>query len=500
VLIGAIAFGVGLLALVNIPREFAGQEDRSSFMLIFESPQGATVRETDGLARQIEAVLADTPEVRHQFLAIGLTQAGPGEPNRGLAFVRLTPWQQRDRHQVDIMQALRERFDQIPDGRVFVTALTPGGFGGSPVELVLKHPRIDELARQQEAVMAWMRAQPHWYVGVRTNLELNAPQVELTLDRDKAAEMGISLAEISTALQFLFGTPAISKVEQAGNRYDVVTDVIGRGQLTPAALRDFYMRNATGELVALETLSSVKETIGPSAIHRFNRIRSATISANTPPGVVLGEAVARLEDHLRRTLPAGVEYELAGQAQLFEESFYNLTIVLVFSILFIYLVLAAQFESFLHPVTIMTALPLATVGAFGSMWVLDLPLNVFAFIGIIMLLGLVTKNAILLIDYANVLVARGRTPIEAAEEAGRTRFRPVLMTAVSTVLGITPIALGFGAGGEARMPLGVAVASGLMSSTALTLVVIPIIYTLVDRLQSYLVRRWREVRGELARP
>ncbi len=499
VLIGAIAFGFGLLALANIPGEFAGQEDRSSFMLIFETPQGATFRETDRLARQIETVLANTPEVRHQFLAIGLAQAGPGEPNRGLAFVRLTPWQERDRHQIDIMQALRQRFDEIPDGRVFVTALTPGGFGGAPVEVVLKHPSIDELARQQEAVMAWMRAQPQWYVGVRTNLELNAPQVELTLHRDKAAEMGISLAEISTGLQFLFGTPAISKVEQAANRYDVITDVVGRGRLTPAALRDFYLRTATGELVALETLASVEETIGPSAIHRFNRIRSATISANTPPGIVLGDAVARLEDHLRQTLPPGMDYELAGQAQLFEEAFYNLTIVLVFSVVFIYLVLAAQFESILYPFTIMTALPLATVGAFGSMWALGLPLNVFAFIGIIMLLGLVTKNAILLIDYANVLVARGRTPMEAAQEAGRTRFRPVLMTAISTVLGITPIALGLGAGGEARMPLGVAVASGLLSSTALTLVVIPVVYTLVDGLQTNLVRRWRKMPREVVR-
>jgi multidrug efflux pump len=488
VLVGAVAFGLGLLALLQIPQEFAGQEDRSSFMLIFETPQGATLRETDRLARQIEAVLAETPEVRHQFLAIGLSQAGPGQPNRGLAFVRLTPRRERDRHQAEVMQTLRQRFDRLPQGRVFVVDLTPGGIGGAPVEIVLKHHDLDALARQQEAVMAWMRAQPEWYVGVRTNLELNAPQVDVTLDRDRAAEMGISLTDVSTAMRFLFGTPAISKVEQAAQRYDVVTDVVGRGRLAPAVLAEFYLRNTAGDLVALDNLVTLEETIGPSAIHRFNRVRAATISSNTPPGVVLGDAVARLEEHLRRTLPPGAEYELGGQSQLFAESFYYLSLVIVFAVVFIYLVLAAQFESFIHPFTIMTALPLATVGAFGSMWLLGLTLNVFAFIGLIMLVGLVTKNAILLIDYTNVLVARGLSPIAAAQEAGRARFRPVLMTAISTVLGLTPLALGLGAGGEARMPLGVAVGSGLLASTALTLVVIPVVYTLFDRLQAALLR------------
>lgn len=495
VLIGGAAFGLGLLALTAIPREFVGPQDRSSFMLIFETPQGGTLHETDLLARRIEAVLADTPEVSHQFLAIGLAQAGPGQPNRGMAFIRLTPRQERDRHQVDIMQSLRARFEQIPHGRIFVTELRGGGMGGSPIDLVIKHPEVEELARQQEAVMEWMRAQPEWFVGVRTNLELNAPQLELILDRDKAAEMGITLAEVATAMQFLFGTPAISKVERAANRYDVITDVMGRGRLTPEALRGFYLRNAAGELVALETLASLEETIGPSAIHRFNRIRAATISANTPPGVVLGEAVVRLEEHVGKALPAGADYELAGEAQLFAESFYHLTVVVVFSIVFIYLVLAAQFESFIHPFTIMTALPLATAGAFGSLWALGLSLNMFAFIGIIMLLGLVTKNAILLVDYANVLVQRGYAPLEAAQEAGRARFRPVLMTAVSTVLGIMPIALGFGTGGDTRMPLGVSVASGLLVSTALTLMVIPIVYTLVDDLRGIVLRRRAQAEG-----
>jgi multidrug efflux pump len=499
VAVGLVAFVLGLLALAAMPREFAPMEDRASMLVIFETPQGATLAETDAYARQVEAVLADTAEVRHQFLAVGLAQGGgPGQANRGLAFVRLTPRHERERHQRDVMQSVRERLNALPAGRAFVSELTPGGaIGGAPVEVVLKHPDIAELARQQEAVMAWMEAQPEWYVGVRSNLELNNPQVDVHIDRDRASEMGVTVADISNTMRLLFAAPAISKIERAAERYDVISDIRGRGELAPQVLRELYVRGGNGALVPLDNLVEVAETIGPSEVHRFNRMRSATVSSQTPPGVTLGEAVARLEAHLARELPPGADYELAGQSQLFEESFYYLSITIVFSILFIYLVLAAQFESFVYPLTIMSALPLATVGAFGVLWLLGLSFTIYAFIGLIMLLGLVTKNSILLVDYTNVLVHRGLAPLEAAQQAAQVRFRPVLMTALSTVLGMMPIALGYGAGGEARMPLGIAVAAGLASSTLLTLVVIPVVYTLVEQGRVAALRRLRR-RGEPA--
>jgi multidrug efflux pump len=261
-------------------------------------------------------------------------------------------------------------------------------------------------------------------------------------------------------------------------------------------LRDIYVRGTGGNLVAMDSLVHLEESIGPSEIHRFNRLRSATISSQIPPGVAMGDAVDRLEAYLAENLPADADYELAGMAQIFEESFYYLTVAIVFSIVFIYLILAAQFESFIHPFTIMLALPLATVGAFGGLWLLNITLTVYAFIGLIMLMGLVTKNAILLVDYANVLVGRGRTPMEAARESAAVRFRPVVMTATSTVLGIMPLALGFGAGGEARVPLGVTVATGLAASTFLTLLVIPVAYTLVDQLQARMWRMWTGRRSQ----
>ncbi len=488
VCVALLAFGLGIAALLSIPQEFQADEDRSRFMLVFETPEGSTIRDMDRFARKIEAELARDPDVSHQFLAVGLGPAGPGQPNRGISFVTLTPRQDRELHQSEVMQKFRGILGSIPDGRAFVLELTPGGVGGSPIEIVLKNPDLVELDELQEQVMNWMRQKPEFFVGVRTNLELNKPQIDVSIDRERASELGVSVETVSETLRYILGEVEISKIERLSERYDVITDVLGRGSMTPEALRNIYVRGSKDRLISLDSLITFEETVGPSEIHRFNRMRSATISASTPPGVAMGDAVNVLADYLSVELPPQADYELAGMSQVFQESFYYLTITIIFSIIFIYLVLSAQFESFVHPLTIMTSLPLATVGAFGSLWLTGMSFNVFAFIGLIMLMGLVTKNSILLIDYTNVLVARGRKPFDAAQEAARERFRPVLMTALSTVLGMTPIALGFGTGGEARAPLGISIVAGLFTSTALTLIVIPVVYTLYDQLQNFILR------------
>ena len=479
--IGASAFAIGLLVAMSLPTEFAPTADRAELMIAFETPEGATLRATDAYAREIEAVLADMPEVTHQFLAIGLSRGGgPGRVNEGITFVHLTARGEREPHQVEVMQELRERLAQIPDGRAYVmpqSAVT--GMSAVPLQFVLQHSDLDELARMQERLMKWMEAEPE-YIGVNSNLRMNKPQIEVSIQRDKASLMGVSVAEISNTLRLLLGEPEISKIERGNQRYDVITEVRGKGKTVPSALREIYVRADNGELVSLANLIRFKETIGPSEIHHFNRMRAATISASNPPGVPLGDALDKLVAHVRAEFPREIEYDVTGEAEGFRESFYYLSITIVFSIIFIYLVLAALFESLVHPFTVLMTLPLATIGAFGALWLFGMPYSVFAFIGLIMLLGLVTKNAILLLDYANVLVKRGRTVREAAEESARTRFRPVLMTAVSTILGMLPIALGFGAGGEVRAALGISVAAGLLGATALTLIVIPVVYTLVD--------------------
>ena len=492
VLAAVVIAALSIAAFSGLSTEFVPTVDRAEFLIAFETPEGATLEATDRYARQIEAVLADMPEVEHQFLAIGLARgAGPGEVNSGISFVHLSPRGERDRHQEEIMQELRQRLGGLPAGRAFVVETSVAGPSEAPLQIVLQSQSIDALGEQQERLMGFMRSSGD-FVGVNSNLKLNKPQVEIDIDRDRALRAGISVADIANTLRLLLGEPDISEIERASERYEVIPEIVGKGEMVPSLLERFYVRGAAGQLVPLGTLVDVGESIGPSEIHHFNRLRSATVSASTPPGVALGDALEEVEAHLAESLPAGIDHTISGQAQDFEESFFYLTIALVFSVVFIYLVLAGQFESFIQPLIILVALPLAAVGAFGALYLLGMTFNIYSFIGVIMLLGMATKNAILLIDFTNVLRRRGLGIVEAAREAANVRLRPVLMTTFSTVLGMLPIALGFGAGGEARAPLGVAVAAGLVATTFLTIVVVPVVYTLVEEGR----RRLRErVRG-----
>jgi len=488
VLVGATALGTGLFFFFNLSREFVPTVDRSQFIISFETPEGATLAATNAYARQIEMLLGESPEVKHQFMAIGLSRGGgPGKVNEGIVFVRLVPRKQRQRHQTEIAQELRRRLAEIAAGQAFVIQASVGvAQSEAPVQLVLEHSDIDSLARQQESVMAWMRRQSQ-FIGVNSDLKMNKPQITVRINREKASQMGICVTDISNTMRFLLGEPDISEIERDSERYEIIPEIIGKGDMTPDSLRNLYVRSAGGSLIPLDNLIHITETVGPSEIPHFNRLRSATISSSLPPGVSLGGALKRLETYLTDNLPSGFEFAFTGQSQDFRESFYYLTITIGFSLLFVYLVLSAQFESFIHPFTILLTVPLAVVGALGALWIAGMSFGIVAFIGLIMLVGMATKNAILMIDFSNVLIARGINVINAAKEAARVRFRPVIMTTLSTVLGITPIALGLGAGGEARAPMGVAVASGLLATTGLTLLIIPVVYTLLHQFQQFIV-------------
>jgi len=482
VLIAICAFATGIFFLTGLKSEFVPTVDRSKFMIAYETVEGATISNTDKYGSQIEDVLAEIEEIRSFFMAIGMARSGPGKVNEGIFFVRMVDRSERERHQVAVMQEIREKIAAIPGVRGFVLELQgPGGGGESPLQVVIKNPDINELARQQETVMAWMRSQPE-FVGVRSNMKLDKPEVRVFVKREKAQEMGISVAEISNTMRYIFGEPDITEIDRQGERYEVITEIASKYNV-PETIYRLYARNHSGQMVSLANLVEIEEGVGPSEIHHFNRGRSLTISSQLPPGVTLGTALDKLQAFMDNELPADFSTDITGQSQDFREAFRYLTVALVFAVVFIFLIMAGQFESFLHPLTILMALPLAGIGAFGALYALGMTLNIFSFIGIIMLLGLVTKNAILLVDYANVLVARGNSVMEAARKAGMVRFRPVLMTAISTILGIMPIALGYGAGGEARMPMGVCICAGMFAATALTLLVIPVVYTLFDALQ-----------------
>ncbi len=486
VFIGLIAFCAGLFFLNKLESEFVPNIDKGRFMISFETVEGATVKATDVYGHQIENILANIPEVKTYFMAIALAMTGPGKSNEGLCFIQLIHHSKRLKDQESIMQEVREKISDLTGVRGYV--LESGGPTGAeaPLQLVLNNPDIMDLARQQEEVMGWMRNQPE-FVGVHSNMKLDKPEVRVSINRDKAGEMGVSVQEISNTLRYFFAEPDITEIDRANERYEVIPE-IETDQTVPQKIYDLYTRNKSGKMVSLANLIDLEEGVGPSEIHHFNRGRAVTISAQIPPGVALGTSLNKLNKYLDQELPADFKTDVTGRAQDFKESFFYLTMALVFAVIFIYLVLAGQFESFLHPFTILMTLPLAGVGAFGALYYFGMTINIFSFIGIIMLLGLVTKNGILLVDYANVLVARGHSVIEAANQAAQVRFRPVLMTAVSTILGMMPIALGYGAGGTARSPMGVAITMGMFASTALTLLVIPVVYTLFDSLQARILQ------------
>ncbi|MFP4138951.1 MAG: efflux RND transporter permease subunit [Phycisphaerae bacterium] len=475
----AVFAATGYLA-TRLSTEFLPTVDRSQFLVSYEMPEGATLRATQEQSDRIGKVLRGRDDVQHYFSAIGLSRGeGPGRVNNGIAFVRLVPRDQRELHQSEVAQQLREQLKKIPLGRAYVIEFGQVGLGaGAEVQFALQHPDLDELARRQESLMGWMRRQP-LFTGVNSDLKMNNPEVNIRPRRDKANDAGITVRDINETFQLLLGEPDISEIEREAERYEVIPEIVFKGDMVPEMIQSIYLRNADGNMVSAGDLLRSEVGVGPSAIHHYNRIRSATISASTPPGSSLGDAVNALQTRLDQQLPRRFDYVFAGRTQDFRESFRNLLVTIAMAVVFIYLVLAGQFESFLQPLIILLALPLAWSGAFAALWIFNMPLGIVSFIGLIMLTGMATKNAILLIDYTNVLVARGRSLREAAREASAVRFRPVVMTTVSTVLGLLPIALGFGSGGEARAPMGVAVAFGLTVTTILTLVFLPVVYVLV---------------------
>jgi multidrug efflux pump len=362
-----------------------------------------------------------------------------------------------------------------------------GGFG-QPVQFVLQAENYEELSRAVGLMMA-ESSKLGYLINMDSDLKLNKPQLEITVDRDRAAALGVSVAEIGRTLQTLLGGRDITRFKRGNKQYDVILQLPGELRNTPSVLDGLYVRGANG-LVQLASVVNVRETVSPRELNHFNRVRSATLSAGLAPGVSLGQALTDLRAVAKKALPSGVRTDLAGESREFSESGSKLYFLFIISIVFIFLVLAAQFESFIHPLTIILSVPLAMFGALLSLYVLnkagqsEMTLNIYSQVGLIMLIGLVTKNAILIVEYANQRRARGESIDTAVLNAARIRLRPILMTTLSTVFGVLPIALGLGAGAESRKPLGVAVVGGTVFSMLLTLVVVPVAYSLLARFTS----------------
>jgi multidrug efflux pump subunit AcrB len=428
---------------------------------------------------------------------------GPGQGNSGIAFVRLKDERDRSVHEVvHDAEGLRTRFFRDIEGAIAIPTIPKAmdrGFGAR-FQLVIQGSDLDALNREAAKVVNLLR-NTTFMQNVQSSFEVNKPELRLSIDRDRASALGVSVEDISRTLQILFGGLDLSTIKRDGKEYDVIAQLQRLSRATPQDLDRLYVRNATGRLVQLSSLVHREVGVAPNRIERFNRLRSATISA-TPVGVTMGTAVERVEAMMKNELGEGFFYTWYGESRDLKDAGEEITWVIALALVIVFMVLASQFESLIHPFTVMLTVPLAAIGALGALWSLAalgragiippipaMNVNLFSQIGLVLLIGLVTKNGILLVEFANQLRERGLTPGAAMTRAGAIRLRPILMTAISTVAGILPIAIGFGAGAESRRPMGVAVVGGMITSTLLTLIVIPLVYTVFSDLVAAFRRR-----------
>ena len=416
---------------------------------------------------------------------------GGGASNSGFLFIRLKPRRERELTADEVVESLRPKLAAVPGIRAYVMsppALQIGGrMSRSLYQLTLFAPDTAELYRVAPELERLMRAHP-MLVDVSTDLLLKNPQVDIEILRDKAASLGVGARQIEETLYAAYGTRQISTIYAPTNQYRVILETLPEFQTDMMDLSLLYVRSSSGKLVPLDSLVRLTSSVGPLSVNHSGQLPSVTLSFNLKQGVALSQATAEVEKLARATLPDTVSHVFQGTAQAFKSSMAGLGLLLVLAILVIYLVLGILYESFIHPFTILSALPLAGVGALATLALFRTDLNIYAFVGIIMLVGLVKKNGIIMIDFAIEARRAGRSPADAIYEACVVRFRPIMMTTMAALFGTLPIALGFGAGAEARRPLGLAVVGGLVVSQSLTLFITPVIYTYMERFQGWLSR------------
>jgi multidrug efflux pump len=479
----AIAGGVLLTAgavvlFFTLKREFVPPEDRGFFFTFVVAPEGATVAYTDDYVRQLEAIVERTEGVRSSFAVIGFG----GPPNSAFLGTILEDWDKRDRSAQEIIGEVQPKFFGVPG--VLAFAINPPAFGGfgAPVQFVVQNRDFEALVRGMDSLVARAGRIPG-LLNVDTDLRVTRPELVVSLDRDRAEDLGVPARDIATTLQTLLGGRDVARFTSENELYDVILRLDPAERATPGDVTGLQVRGRDGALVPLDAVASVEERIGPRQLNHYDRVRSFTLSASMAPGFTLGEALDSLTAAAAEVLPPGSSVELAGESREFRESGGALYFAFALALVFVFMVLAAQFESLLHPFTVLLAVPLAVTGALAALWLAGSTLNVYSQVGMILLIGLVSKNSILLVTYANDLRARGHDPVTSMIEAGRIRLRPILMTSVAAVFGALPIALGLGAGASSRRPLGYAIIGGLVVSTLLTLYLVPAVFVVFERLR-----------------
>ena len=495
VIIGG-AVGSLLLAFVTfkaLKSEFIPAEDRGFFMAMTTAPQGSTVQYTDTYQKQVEGVMAGVPEINSYFSIVGMG----GDVSGGFVFVNMKDWRDRTKSTQEVIGGVMPGLFGIPGVMAFAFAPSPIGGFGSPVQFVVQHPEFDSLTAVMPAFLA-RASQIKGLVNVQSNLKVNKPELTVRYDRDRAEDLGVSVSDVGSTLETMLGGRRVSTFTRDNKLYDVMVQMQPGDRATPSDMSSLYVRGRGGELVNLAAVTTVDEGVGAQRLFHYNRVPSFTITANLMPGFTLGEALDSLDAAAVTLLPRGGSTALSGESREFAESGSALYVAFLLALLVVYMVLAAQFESLVHPFTVLLAVPLAVTGALVTLFITGSTLNLYSQIGMILLIGLASKNSILLVEYANQLRERGLGLLEATLEAGRVRLRPILMTAFATIFGALPIALGLSAGSESRQPLGYVIVGGMFVSTFLTLYLVPVVYVLLETLREKMGARRATVKSASA--
>ncbi|MBN8456148.1 efflux RND transporter permease subunit [Accumulibacter sp.] len=477
-LVFALVAGSNVVLLGALKSELAPIEDRGVIIGVFLGPEGATLDYTDRYARQLEDIYARTADIERYFVVAGNPTVG-----QGISFVGLVDWAERRRNSAAVVKELFPQFMGIPGVMAF--PVLPPSLGQSPRErpinfVIVTSASYAELEQMTAKILDEVAKNPG-FTNVDTDLKLNKPELSVIVNRDKAMDTGVQIETVGRTLETMLGGRQVTRFKREGEQYDVIVQVGSAERTTPSDIRDIFVRARDGSMIPLANLLTVDETVSPRELNHFGQRRAVTITANLNPGYTMGEGLKFLEEAAARVLPAGYAVDYAGQSREFKLSSSSLALTFVLALAFIYLVLAAQFESFRDPLIIMLTVPLSMTGALLALLLSGGTLNVYSQIGLVTLVGLITKHGILIVEFANQLQERGQEIRQAVIEASELRLRPILMTTGAMVLGTIPLALARGAGAESRQQIGWVIVGGLLLGTFFTLFVVPTVYTLLAR-------------------
>jgi multidrug efflux pump len=476
--IGLAVAGSSYFLFVTLKSELAPIEDQGNILTVFRAPEGATIEYTDAYAKKLEKIALGVPEADRVFVV-----SGNPTVSQGRVILRVKPWDQRERTQQEIGRSIAPQMMAVPGVVAFPT--NPPSLGqnsrAKPVNFVIQTSRpYDELQKMVDALLDKVRDYPG-LVDVDSDLKLNSPQLDIAVDREKAASMGIEIDALGRTLETMLGGRQVTRFKQQGEQYDVVVKIADIDRQNPDDMRRIYVRGREGAMVPLSNLITIKETVAPKELNHFNQLRAASITASLAPGYSLSDALSFLAQAAADTLPSTAYIEYAGESREFREASSSMYLTFALALAFIYLVLAAQFESFTDPFIIMLTVPLSITGALLALWWSGGTLNIYSQVGLVTLIGLITKHGILIVEFSNQLRAKGKVMREAVIESATLRLRPILMTTGAMVLGAVPLAVAAGAGAESRQDIGWVIVGGLLVGTLFTLFVIPVVYTYLSR-------------------